>query len=382
MTHVGIDIEQFTTDPYGSGIQRVLQYLALEWPDDATTCNFVLPHPDGHLLLAPAQAAQVLSVPFTAGTSDSGEIRARVSDAIAGADGVVVEPGTLLSIFDRWLLPEVSYLPAVLDRLELFAECMPVAMVGYDALPMIEPANYRFPPGTAAQVSRYFHLLVRAVAVVCISEYSRTSIWDRLRRERSAVTTVAHPGGDHITPRPAEPSRREHPTLIKVGTLEARKKPVETIDAFRLMRERGWQGQLVLLGRPSASDPDINHAVRTAVEEGIGVTWIHDARDEEVLDHLRQADLFVSVGTEGYGIPVLEAISQGIPVVFDGIQPAAELMEGRGATRIDASNAVTLAESLERAVGMRDQLANAIDIPSIPTWREFVRGVVAVLGNP
>lgn len=382
MTHVGIDIEQFTTDPYGSGIQRVLQYLALEWPDDGPTCNFVLPHPDGHLLLAPAQAADVLSVPFTAGTSDSGEIRALVSDAIAGADGVVVEPGTLLSMFDRWLLPEVSYLPAVLDRLELFAECMPVAMIGYDALPMIEPANYRFPPGTAAQVSRYFHLLVRADAVVCISEYSRTSIWDRLRRERSAVTTVAHPGGDHITPRPAEPSRREHPTLIKVGTLEARKKPVETIDAFRLMRERGWQGQLVLLGRPSASDSDINHAVRTAVEQEIGVTWIHNARDEEILGHLRNADLFLSLGTEGYGIPVLEAISQGIPVVFDGIQPAAELLEGRGATRIDASNAVTLAESLEQAAGMRDQLANAIDIPSIPTWREFVRGVVAVLGNP
>ena len=57
MTHVGIDIEQFTADPYGSGIQRVLQHLALEWPDDGPTCNFVLPHPDGHLLLSPVQAA-------------------------------------------------------------------------------------------------------------------------------------------------------------------------------------------------------------------------------------------------------------------------------------------------------------------------------------
>ena len=382
MTHVGIDIEQFTIDPYGSGIQRVLQYLALEWPDDGPTCNFVLPHPHGHLLLTPAQAAQVLSVPFAAGTSDSGEIRALVADAIAGADGVVVEPGTLLSIFDRWLLPEVSYLPAVLDRLELLAECMPVVMIGYDALPMIEPANYRFPPGTAAQVSRYFHLLVRADAVVCISEYSRSSIWDRLRRRRSAVTTVAHPGGDHITPQPAEPSDSQYPTLIKVGTLEARKKPVETIDAFRLMRDNGWQGQLVLLGRPSASDPEINQAVRSAVEQDIGVTWIHDARDEDVLAHLRNADLFLSLGTEGYGIPVLEAISQGIPVVFDGIQPAAELMEGRGATRIDATDAITLAESLQRAAGTRDQLADAIDIRAIPTWRDFVRGVVAVLGNP
>ena len=32
--YVGIDIEQFVRDPYASGIQRVLQYLALEWPVD------------------------------------------------------------------------------------------------------------------------------------------------------------------------------------------------------------------------------------------------------------------------------------------------------------------------------------------------------------
>ena len=384
MTHVGIDIEQFTRDPYGSGIQRVLQYLAIQWPTDGPTGSFVLPHPDGHLLLTPEQAAAVLSVPFAAGTSDAGEIRALVDAAIAQAQGTVVEPGTLLSMVDRWLLPEVSYLPSVLDRLELMAECMPVAMIGYDALPMIEPANYRFPPGATAQVSQYFRMLARADAVVCISEYSRTSIWDRLRRERSAVTTVAHPGGDHITPRPEE-QRSKQPaetgtcTFIKVGTLEARKKPLETIEAFRLLREQGLDAQLVLLGRPSSSDPDINHQVQVAVDADIGVSWIHDARDEEVLEHLRRADVFIAIGTEGYGIPVLEAICQGVPVVFDGIQPAAELMTGAGATRLDASRPSTLAQSLHHAAEHRRELAQQIDLTAIPTWREFVRGVLAVL---
>ena len=379
MTHVGVDIEQFARDPYGSGIQRVLQHLALEWPDDGPSCHFVLPHPDGYLLLDPSQAGRVLSVPFEAGTSDSGVVRALVAEAIEQADGVVVEPGALLSMFDRWFLPEVSYAPTVLDRFELFAECMPVAMIGFDALPMIEPANYRFPPGTVAQVSRYFHLLARADAVVCISEYARTSIWDRLRRERSSTTTVAHPGGDHITPRTPTPSSTEHPTLIKVGTMEARKKPVETIEAVQIMRARGWNGKLVLLGRPSASDPQINAAVQAAVESDPAITWIHDARDAEVLDHLHRADLFLSIGTEGYGIPVLEAISQGIPVAYSGIQPAAELMDGAGAIGIDASDAQALATSLLDAADQIDSLTTSIGTTRIPTWRDFVRGVVTVL---
>ena len=379
MTHVGIDIEQFTRDPFGSGIQRVLQYLALEWPKDGPECSFVLPHRDGHLLLDSEQAARVLSVPFGAGTSDAGEIRALVASAIAQAEGRVVDPGMLISMLDGWLLPEVSYHPAVLQRLEMFAECMPVTMIGYDALPMIEPANYRFPPGMAAQVSQYFRMLTRADAVVCISEYSRASIWDRLRRERSATTVVAHPGGDHIPPLAKAHESSEIPTVIKVGTLESRKKPIETIDAFRVLRQDGIAAQLVLLGRPSSSDPHINAHVQAAVEEDIGVTWVHNARDDEVLERLAGASLFVSIGTEGYGIPVLEAISQQVPVVYGGIQPAAELMDGKGATRIDTQNTDSLARGLLDAINRRDELAACIDVGAIPTWRDFVKGVVSVL---
>jgi hypothetical protein len=62
-----------------------------------------------------------------------------------------VKDGDLLAIYDAWLLPEVSYLPSVLERFELFATLRADrSMVGYDTLPMSEPANYRFKPGMAA----------------------------------------------------------------------------------------------------------------------------------------------------------------------------------------------------------------------------------------
>ena len=32
MITVGMDLEQFLEDPFGSGIQRVLQQLTLHWP--------------------------------------------------------------------------------------------------------------------------------------------------------------------------------------------------------------------------------------------------------------------------------------------------------------------------------------------------------------
>ena len=60
---IGIDIEQFMRDPYGTGIQRVLQYLAIQWPTDLAA-DFLVPAGDGLLRrLTPQQAAELISVP-------------------------------------------------------------------------------------------------------------------------------------------------------------------------------------------------------------------------------------------------------------------------------------------------------------------------------
>ena len=64
MRHVGIDLEQFIVDPYGTGIQRVLQQLALEWPTDDVSADFVVPIDGQFGLLSPRQAAELLTVPF------------------------------------------------------------------------------------------------------------------------------------------------------------------------------------------------------------------------------------------------------------------------------------------------------------------------------
>ncbi len=88
---------------------------------------------------------------------------------------------------------------------------------------------------------------------------------------------------------------------------------------------------------------------------------------------------FLSIGIEGYGIPVLEAIRLGTPVLFDGSQPAGDLMAGRGARRVAAGGVAELAQMFTdfsapgALAGLRAELAPA----AVPTWGSFARGVVA-----
>lgn len=375
MTYVGIDIEQFVRDPYGSGIQRVLQYLAKEWPADEVAADFVVPFDDRFGLLTPEQAAALLTIPFTPREPGS-DLRFLVRDALLAMDPIRVKSGDLLALYDTWLLPEVSYLPSVLQRFEVMSRCIPTVMVGYDTLPMSEPANYRFKPGSSAWVSEYFRHLATADSVVCISDYARDSILDRLRRDRRLPVSVAHPGGDHLPSREAHAPDRT--VFTRLGTLEARKRPVEILRSFQeAVRTHDVEAELVFIGGASASDESINSAVRDAVDAGEPVRWIQGASDDEVHDLVNRSSAFLSIGTEGYGIPVLEAIRLGTPVLFDGVQPAGDLMVGRGARRVPAMAHDDLVQAFAdyTVPGALDALRIEARDSDVPTWVEFAHGV-------
>ena len=375
---IGIDLEQFTRDPHGSGIQRVLQFLALRWPA-SVPAHFLMPDPDrdGVLIqLDPADAAAIVAIPFSGLPADT-DLRAEVLAAIRRASAHKISSAAITDEYAHWLLPEVSYLPSVLERFEIARDSMRTAMIGYDALPMTEPANYRFKPGSSAWVSEYFRMLAVADAVVCISEYSRDVICQRLRRPVAALTTIAHPGGDHVEIRPGDPPERTR--FCRVGTMEERKRPVEILDGFVSAVEEGLDADLVFVGRRSASKDAINKHIDTAIDQGYPVTWIQDASDDQVSETINHSSVFLSFGIEGYGIPVLEAIRLGAPVIYDGIQPAAKLMQGRGSSRVHTETADEMAQMFQRSTWQLADLRQQLDPDVVPTWQDFTETVVQSL---
>jgi len=375
MPHVGIDLEQFVADPYASGIQRVLQQVAAHWPVHEVSAEFVIPFGQEYLLVSPEQASGLIELAFIDSAPDTlrDAVAHRVSEL--AETSLRVRLGTVISMFSSWLLPEVSYLPSVIERLQLFSRSMPTAMIGYDALPMTDPANYRFRPGTAGQVSSYFRHLATVDAVTCISEYSRQTLINRLRRDRGLRTTVAHPGGDHVHIRErSETSADSHPiTFVRLGTLEARKMPREILEAFQATREEGVEARLVFVGSESASDHAINSALEAAVHHDNAIQWIQGASDGEVEGLIAGADVFLALGTEGFGIPVLESIRARVPVLFAGIQPAAELMEGRGAAQIPDLTHESLVETFRHYSdwSVVHQLTREVDPKAVPRWADF-----------
>lgn len=376
---VGIDLEQFVVDPQSSGIQRVLQQLARTWPTDVLDAEFVVPSVDGSrrcsALLTPEQADTLVSMAFEA-DAESVDLHECVRNRADSVDAPRASELELMARYDTWLLPEVSYLPTVLERTARFRSSMPTTMIAYDVLPMIDPGNYRFVAGASAQVSEYFRLLADADALVSISEWTRSGIFDELRRDPTLSLVVASPGGDHIPPStPRTTIMHRPPRYLRVGTLEERKQPLAVLEAFRAARAAGQPGELIFIGRPSASHAHINQIVREAADEpDSGITWIDSASDDEVHRQIADADVFLSFGVEGFGIPVLEALRLGTPVLYSGIQPAAELMDGAGAMRVDS-----VADAFQQPSEALSNLQSSIDQDAVPKWSDFARSVAETI---
>ena len=105
------------------------------------------------------------------------------------------------------------------------------------------------------------------------------------------------------------------PFVLQVGNLEPRKNVPRLIAAIARVREQGLQLGLVIAGQPGSGAAAVAHAIAR-----------HDARawvrelgyvDDATLDALyARASVVAYVSLyEGFGLPVLEAMSRGTPVV-------------------------------------------------------------------
>lgn len=159
----------------------------------------------------------------------------------------------------------------------------------------------------------------------------------------------------------------KRPYLLAVGTREPRKNVKSLIDAYSELKEEGFLGNysLVLVGgqgwRHGKLDASLNQ-----FESVVSLGYVHD-------DHLAPlysgARLFVFPSIyEGFGIPVLEAISCGCKVIASDIP---EIREAGGVNcRYVEPTKLELKEGILRELKNTARLSNDVDILRRNSWKE------------
>jgi len=267
------------------------------------------------------------------------------------------------SYYMHSLLPR-SALRAVADlihtpafRLPLQSK-VPVVTTIFDAILFVFPRFFRL--RDRLTLGMYLRASNRCAAhVITISEQSRKDIQHYLGISRERIS-VTYPAAASIF-RPvvavdvASVLARygvTSPYILSVGTLEPRKNLARVIEAFADLRHRrvvSPQLKLVLVGRRGWLEHPIFATVRRLeLEEHVHFTGYVAEGDLPAL--YSGASVFVYPSLyEGFGIPPLEAMACGCPVVTSNCSSLPEVV-GDAALQADPNDVMQITQAMERVL--------------------------------
>src|SRR5262245_40564536 len=242
-----------------------------------------------------------------------------------------------------------------------FRSPVPLVVTVHDVAVLRHPEAF---PAWSRRYSRFaIPRIVRAAArLIADSEFTKRELVQLLGVDGELIRVIPLAAGDAFHPDgPAAEGRY----VLAVGTLEPRKNLGRLSQAagragveLRVVGERGWGG------------------VRADAD---GLRWLGRVPDEELAKLYRGA-LCVAYPSlyEGFGLPVLEAMACGAPVVTSATGATAEV-GGDAAVLVDPLDPGAIAGGLDEAIERRDELSErGLQRAAAFSWHATAEATLAV----
>ena len=288
-------------------------------------------------------------------------------------------PGDLLLIPDAFW-GEHGQLPAI----ERFAAAGgAVVPVIHDVVPLTHPAY--FPHFTVRPFAQgLLRVLVVASGVLTVSRAVMADVGKYCAEQGYGYLPLdyAYSGADIVQPmaremasvRPAIAAQCQTRPFLMVGTVEPRKGYATVLDAYECYHKAGGKRPLVIVGRLGWKELDIVARMQAVASSSHSMFFCSDASDAELAAFYQQAGALIFASHyEGFGLPLVEAMHQGLPVIASDI-PVFQEIGGD----YPAYFRVGSAEDLCRAMQEHDRTEGDSRKPprSWPTWDEAAPGYI------
>lgn len=228
--------------------------------------------------------------------------------------------------------------------------------------------------------------LGRADRIMVDSDHTGKDVVAFEPRCAPAVVTV-YPGvGADYSPGPGDPSflGRNHlqrPYILTVGVLEPRKNHALLLTALSQLVAGGHDLDLVIIGRPGWHwvDPRSRGEFQSLTGR---VRVLEDVAGHEMVEFYRHAAVFAYPSWyEGFGLPVLEAMACGTPVVCSNSSSLPEA-GGTAALYADPHDPAAFAAQIIRALGdgelRRRMIASGLEHAHRLSWERTARETLRV----
>jgi len=231
--------------------------------------------------------------------------------------------------------------------------------------------------------------ITKASAIVTVSHSARRDLLrfhrvppDRVSVVHEAASPVFRPITDRarldaIKARYGLPAR----FILYVGTIEPRKNLARLMTAFAEARKAGIPHRLVCVGPYGWSSRDLSgHIDRLGIGHAVHFTGYVPFEDLPAIYNL--ADFFVFPSLyEGFGLPVVEAMASGLPVLTSNSSSLGEIA-GDAAETIDPTDTDAITDAMRRlatnAELRRARSAHGLERSKSFSWTQTARDMLGV----
>jgi glycosyltransferase involved in cell wall biosynthesis len=367
------DVTQYVRSPATAGIQRVMRRLATDWRGDAVEARYGFLE-RGHYVSGPInRLGSVIGSTFRSAETGLAIASDVVSRPLRRAASESVSAEEVGDAFDAYLLPEPTFCEDSVTVAESVGRAIPTFFIYYDALPLTHPQF--FGPRFADALAAYHRAVVRSDNVGFISQASLHVFENRLARRNVANAIVVRPGADGLRPR--RHVKQTRPTFAIHGSVEPRKRHAVVIEAFERLWAAGRDYGLVVMGAPGWGQPRVIERIRELAQTP-RVQWLEKPGDDDIARVLAgSAALVYTPHAEGYGLPPLEALAAGCPVIVSADLPSLEGLAPAGQVRLSTVSADRIASAVEMlaAPDANARFRREISELDLPRWNRFTSSV-------
>ncbi len=275
----------------------------------------------------------------------------------------VTETAGPYSMAEQWRIP-LAVARARADLLHAPHYVLPPLVRCRAIVTIHDCIHLRFPeylPNRAAFL--YAHSMIRMAArkadrVLTVSEASKRDILYYTGVAPDKVTVIcngldtrfAAPPDDAAIDRVRQRFQLDHPFVLYVGNIKPHKNIDRLIAAFAAARADGPDGlKLVVIGDETSNYPSVRQAVhRHRLDKHVRFFGFQPAPTLVIFYRLARAFVFPSL-YEGFGLPPLEAMANGTPVVTSNVSSLPEVT-GEAALLVDPYDVTSIADGIRRAV--------------------------------
>ncbi len=229
---------------------------------------------------------------------------------------------------------------------------VPTVMVIHDLAYLHFPSHISF-----ATLKYYQHFvpkyLDRSATIITVSEFVKNDIITRFRidinKVKVAYNAVSKPKPTTLESMPSDIQNEvaDHPYFLYVGALHPRKNIVGLIRGFRHFNNlKNGQYRLVLAGRMAWKTDDI----KKEMGQSNDVIYAGMVSESTKYNLLAKAEAMTYISWfEGFGIPILEAMSCGCPVITSSVTSMPEVA-GDAALLADPADPQSISKAMQQII--------------------------------